>query len=359
MKLKNMFYAILAILVSASTLTSCEKDPVIEKVKVTSGVYVLNSGKFKLNNASISYYDVNTKAVTPDIFYNVNNRGLGDTGQDMLIYGSKMYASVYNSGLIEVLDANTAKSIKTIKLKDDAGNPRSPRTITAANGKIYIVLYDGYVASMDTANFNITKTIKVGANPDGSVISGNKLFVANTGGMTPGRDKTVSVVDLAKFEETSKVTVNLNPQTVKADNNGNIFVISNGNYKDIPGKFQRISSDLKTVTDIDINNAKGVDIVDNKAYIYTFEYDENWQAANKRVIVYDCNTNKIITDNILKSNIEKTPYCIDVNPVTKDIYVGDTDYVNNGKMYCFGNDGTLKTTFNVGVNPCKTVFLMK
>ena len=60
-----------------------------------------------------------------------------------------------------------------------------------------------------------------------------------------------------------------------------------------------------------------------------------------------------------QSNIEKTPYCIDVNPVTKDIYVGDTDYVNNGKMYCFGNDGTLKTTFNVGVNPCKTVFLMK
>ena len=69
MKLKNMFYAILSILVSASTLTSCEKDPVIEKdVKVTSGVYVLNSGKFQLNNASISYYDVNTKAVSPDIF---------------------------------------------------------------------------------------------------------------------------------------------------------------------------------------------------------------------------------------------------------------------------------------------------
>ena len=170
-----MFYAVLAILLSDSTLTSCEKDPVIEKdVKVTSGVYVLNSGKFQLNNASISYYDVNTKAVSPDIFYSVNNRGLGDTGQDMLIYGSKMYASIYKSGLIEVLDANNAKSIKTIKLKDDAGNPRAPRSITAANGKIYIVLYDGYVASMDTINFNITKTVKVGANPDGSVISDNK-----------------------------------------------------------------------------------------------------------------------------------------------------------------------------------------
>lgn len=358
MNSKKILYSLLAAVITLSVFTSCEKETENKKIEVKSGIYVLNAGKFKNNNSSITYYDLNTGFSTGDIFLDKNERGLGDTGQDMLIYGSKMYASIYKSGIIEVIDPKTAKSIKSIKLKDDKDNVRAPRSINAANGKIYIVLYDGYVAAMDTATYSIEKTVKVGANPDGSVISNNKLYVANTGGMVEGRDKTVSIINLATFEEIKKVTVNLNPQMVEADNQGNIYVVSNGNYKDIPGKFQCISNDEK-VTDIDIKGAKGFDLVDNKAYIYTFDYDEKWQAINKKIIVYDVIANKIISNNIVKTEIIKTPYSIDVNPRTKEIYLGVTDYVNNGKMYCFDNQGNQKYTFTVGINPCKTVFTNK
>ena len=62
---------------------------------------------------------------------------------------------------------------------------------------------------------------------------------------------------------------------------------------------------------------------------------------------------------IASTAIAKTPYSIDVNPVTKDIYIGETDYSNTGKMYVFGQNGTLKFTFPTGVNPTKIIFLTK
>jgi hypothetical protein len=46
-----------------------------------------------------------------------------------------------------------------------------------------------------------------------------------------------------------------------------------------------------------------------------------------------------------------------VNPINKDVFIGETDYVNTGKMYCFGADGALKYSFVTGVNPAKTVFI--
>jgi hypothetical protein len=65
-----------------------------------------------------------------------------------------------------------------------------------------------------------------------------------------------------------------------------------------------------------------------------------------------------LTDNVIATTtLDKTPYGINVDPVSKNIFVGVTDYVNNGKMYCFGEDGVLKYTFTTGVNPTKVVFI--
>lgn len=355
---KRFFAAILATLLSATFFVACDSTPeVIEDIDVTGGVYVLNAGKYKSNNASLTYFDFRTQFATGDIFLDKNNRGLGDGGQDMIVYGSKMYVSMYGSALIEVIDPKTAKTIKSVPLKGEGETVHQPRTLTAANGKVYIVLYDGYVAQMDTTTFAIQKKVKVGLSPDGSVIANNKLYVANTGGMyRPQRDKTVSVIDLAKFEEIKKIEVNLNPQDLAADSRGNVYVRSNGDYTDAnPGKFQRIKTN-DAVEDIDIKGAQGFDVYQDKAYIYTFDYDENWQATNTKIVVYDVINNKVISENIAKSPIEKTPYSIGVDPKTADIYVGVTDYVNNGKMYRFGNNGELKSTFTAGVNPCKAVF---
>jgi len=243
-------------------------------------------------------------------------------------------------------------------MKNDAGTSSSPRSLTSANGKVYVVLYDGHVAQLDTVSLSVEKTIAVGANPDASVISNNKLYVANTGGMAATYDNTISVINLSTFTETKKIVVNLNPGTIKADSYGDIYVVSKGDYNQVPGKFQRVEAGTDKVTDIAVT-VKNFDIVGDNAYISNFDYDAAWQATNKTIAIYNVKNEELINTNIITTDIIKTPYCITVDPVSKDIYLGVSDYVNNGKMYCFTSNGILRFTFLTGVNPAKVVFITK
>ena len=351
MKTKNLFKFLMLTAVAVPFLSSCDpktNEPV-QTPKISTGVFVLNEGKFQKNNASLAYYDFLTGFGSNDIFLDKNNRGLGDTGQDMIKYGSKLYIAVYGSNTIEVVDATSGVSFKFLTLQ-------SPRSLTAANGKVYIVQFDGHVAQMDTITCSIDRTITVGSGPDKSVIANNKLYVANTGGLST-KDSTVSVVNLSTFTETNKILVNLNPSgNIKADSYGNVYIVSNGNYGSIPGKFQRIEAGTDKVTDINVA-VKGFTIDGDYAYIYNFSYDSNWQAISKKISVYDVKNDKIVSDSLATPSIIKTPYCIAVNLVTKDIYLGVTDYSTAGKMYCFGQDGSQKFTFTTGVNPSKLVFI--
>lgn len=358
MNTKKLFSYLLAIVSIIPFLSSCDDKKEIENVEISTGVYVLNAGKFNKNNATITYYDFTSGFATTDVFAQKNGRILGDTGEDIIQYGSKIYIAVYQSSLIEVVDPKTMASIKSIPMVDANGNATKPRTLTCANGKIYIVLYSGSVAQMDTTTYAVEKTIAVGANPDKSVIANNKLYVANTGGMAAVKDSTISVINLSSFTEEKKIRVNLNPSgDLGVDSQGDVYVQSNGNYADIPGKFQRIEAGTDKVTDIAVG-VKGFTVYKDKAYIYNFDYDASWQATNKKIIVYDLKNEKTENENIISTTIDKTPYGIDVNPVTGDIYLGVTDYSNMGKVYCFGNDGKEKFTFTAGLNPAKFLFLI-
>src|SRR5476651_1246364 len=209
-------------------LSACTKD----KNNVTpstptaqrAGVYILNQGNYGSGNGTLTYYDYTTKTLTADIFSKVNGRTLGDTPNDIKIYGSKMYITVDVSGTIEVVDAKTAKSIKQFSQKTGSTS-REPRSIAFNNGKVFVSQYDGTVAVIDTTTLTIDKYITVGRNPEQMVVSNGKLYVANSGGLSFGNpDKTVSVIDLSTYTETKKITVIANPGSIGADGYGNVYV---------------------------------------------------------------------------------------------------------------------------------------
>lgn len=355
------FYGYVLTVVTLLFFISCENnDKEEETPTISTGVYVLNAGKNKNNNASITYYDFSTNTATADVFARINQRGLGDTGQDILKYGSKLYISVYQSSLIEVVDPATCKSLKSISLTDATGNATKPRSLACANGKIYIVLYNGAVAQLDTATLSVDKAISVGANPNRSVIVNNKLYVGNSGGAATVKDSTVSVIDLTTFKEEKKIVVGLNPYgDMGADSQGDVYVLSKGNYKDIPARFQRIEAATNNVTTINLS-MQGFTVYADKLYSFDFIPDSNSKATlgSVKVAIYDLKNEKLISSNIINSSlVEKTPYGIGVDPATNNIYLGTTDYVNSGIIYCFGSDGSLKYTFMAGINPCRFFFL--
>ena len=363
MKTKKILVSFLLSTAITAFFSSCESttdEPQVNPT-ISTGAYVLNEGQYQSNNASLSYYDLTTSTATGDVFTAKNNRGLGDTGQDILKYGSKVYIAVYKSSLIEVLDATSGVSEKTIPMLNVTGQPSSPRSFAAFNGKVYITLFDGHVAQLDTTTLLVEKTISVGSNPDGIVVANNKIYVANTGGLAAKKDSTISVIDPVSFTVTKNIKVVINPSVIRADAYGDLYVISLGNYSTIPFTLQRIqAATSEQVTIIPGLKPYNLTIDGDIAYMYSYDYDANWDPTNKTYTTYNVKTEQVVNAAFIPTAaIAKTPYSIDVNPITKDIYIGETDYVNMGKMYVFGQDGSLKFSFQTGVNPRKTIFLSK
>ncbi len=351
--MKNVKQIILTATAALSfILISCHKDKSTPQpaTPVTDGFYILNQGLFNANNSTLSFYSYSTKAVSADVFSAANARGLGDTGNDIEIYGSKMYIVVNVSSTIEVVDPKTAKSIKQIKLFNGATG-REPRYVAFYKGNAYISSYDGTVAVLDTATLGVSKNITVGRNPEQLVVANGKLYVANSGGLDyPNYDKTVSVIDLATGTVTKTLTVADNPQNVGTDNNGNVYVLSAGNYGDVGPSLAVIDDNtdvVKSQTDFD---GSGMVVQGDNAYFIT---------STGTIKVYNVKTQTVTTDNfITDGTVITTPYSLAVDGGTGEVFVTDAkDYTSAGAVYAFDKSGKKEYSINVGITPGKLAFL--
>lgn len=347
---KSLFLLVLL----AVSFTACKKKPVTPDNTTIdlNGLYILNEGVWEHNNSSISYYNLDNNTCTADIFTSVNNRGLGDTGNDLQRYGSKLYCVVNTSENVQVMDLYTAKVVGTVPLVG-----KSPRRICFDGPKAYVSCFDGTVVRIDTASLVVEATVAVGPNPEGVCITNGKLYVANTGGYNaPNYGTTVSVIDLAAFSVVKNISVIENPNRLfLAPNQQDIYLISNGNYFDISPRLQKISTATDEVVrtfDFDITNMA---FFGNKAYLYSY----NYSTEAYTIQVMDLSSEMIVNEQFISDNTSlNTPYGIAVNPKNGDVYVTDAhNFTVNGDVYCFGQDGKKKFSFEVGVNPSGMVFL--
>ncbi|MDR0368154.1 MAG: hypothetical protein LBH82_03315 [Bacteroidales bacterium] len=342
------YQIVFAFIALGVTLFSCRKPEPDAPEDATYNVWVLNEGIWNMNNAGITAYNTSTQQRLGDIYQHVNRRGLGDVANDILVYGSKAYIVVNNSNRIDVVDKNTGVSIKQI-----SGSASQPRCLAACNGKIYASYYSGVVAKIDTALLQIEATVSVGRNPDGICAANNKLYVCNSGGLDfPNRDNTVSVIDLDAFSEIKKISVRINPTSAKANRNEEVYVVSNGNYEDIPPCLQRINvhtDEVEKTFELEVVN---FDIYNNAMYFYTYNYSTQKSSYQ----IFDLQKESITNTQFLSGTLPKTPYGIYINQSNGEIYITDAlDYSSTGDVYCFHADGTKKFSFEAGRCPKKVV----
>lgn len=316
---------------------------------VGGGVYyVLNSGDWNSNNSSLTMYDASTGEAAQNFFERQNGRLLGNTANDIVVYGSKMYIAVAGESTIEITDLD-AKSIKQVECG------AQPRYMACAGGKVYVSYYDGYAARLDTATLEVEAKVEVGRNPEQLAVVGNKLYVANSGGMdynTPvGYDKTVSVIDLTSFEEVKKINVVLNPAVVVPFENG-AFVASYGNYADVPSTLQCIDASDDAVSVLEgCSNMTEICCSDGVLYGFFSKYDANWNATITYAS-YDI-ASKEVDSSWIKENELPVPY--KVCSAGEFVCVTSSDYLNDGDVYMYDTDGVLVKKIAVGLNPVKMV----
>lgn len=353
------------LLIFLFNLSACREDEQIflsDSVEVTlpmvgtriKGFYQLNEGNMGMNRASLDYFDYGTGVYTRDIFSERNPeivKELGDVGNDIKVYGQKVYAVINVSNLIVVFDVRTARRIKEIEVPNC-------RYLAFWKDKVYVSSYAGpvqinpnaeigFVAEIDTASLEITRKVSVGYQPEEMVVHNGKLYVANSGGYrAPNYDRTVSVVNLETLEEEKKIDVAINLHRMVIDRRGDIYVSSRGDYMFTSPNLYVIDSatdEVKQCLDIPVG---GMWLDDDKLYYYSVAFNMTSGRNEVTYGILDTRTKKQISNRIITDGTEKEimlPYGIAVNPETKEIFMTDAqNYVVTGFVYCFSPDGKLK-----------------
>ena len=331
------------------------------------GFYLLNEGNMGSNKATLDYYDYTTATYKRNIFAEANpdiTQGLGDVGNDLRIYGNRLYAVINCSNLIEVMDATTAKHIGQLNIPNC-------RYLTFANGYGYCTSYAGpvqigntqigYVAKFDTATLRIVDTCHVGFQPDGLEVVGNRLYVANSGGyLAPDYDSTLSVIDLASFKQVATIPVAPNLHRVQADHLGQLWVSSRGDYFDTPSRLfcLSLSSTTNSLDTLNIPVSNFCILGDSLYYISTEYSYETYEDVISYGIV-DIRTHQLLTTYLITDGTTLVkPYGIAVHPTTREIYITDAgNYVTPGMLYCFSPQGILQWSVRTGDIPSAICFL--
>jgi DNA-binding beta-propeller fold protein YncE len=375
--MKKLMYAILPFLL---LLASCREEfevftPEVVPVALPEytsiqGFYVLNEGNMGSNKSTMDYFDYTTGEYHRNIYGAANPtvpKELGDVGNDIRIYGSKLYAVINCSNKIEVMDKFTAKRIGQINIPNC-------RYIRFHEGYAYVTSYagpvelnpeykqTGFVAKIDTATMQETARCLVGFQPDELEIVGNKIYVANSGGyMFPNYERTVSVIDIPSFTEIKRIDVARNLHRLRADRYGKLWVTSRGDYYTQPSRLYYIDTKNDQLVD-SINVAVSNFHLDGDSlYLYSVEWSYITMSNTITYGIVDVANRQLVSRNFITDGTDKKiriPYGIMVHPHTKDIYVTDAkNYVSPGTLYCFDRDGRQKWSVRTGDIPAHLVFL--
>ena len=232
--MKKYLLGLAVLLMGTAVMTSCSDDndgPETYLQEYSTGAYVVNSGNmYNKIESSLTAIDYASSTATQNVFKAANGRTLGNTANDGIVYGNKIYLAVDQSNTIEVIDKTTKKSIKQINTTELLGNAEGaePRHIIADGGKVYFTTYGGYVAAVDTTDFALQKKWQVGSYPEGLVIGKGNLYVANSNYGAGGGN--ISCINLANDNVETKNIEGVNNPTSIYYAAGLLYVLDNQYY---------------------------------------------------------------------------------------------------------------------------------
>lgn len=127
--MKNIALYIL-IIITLSTIVSCRKDEHIVVANTSgfpevyprfknSGMYLLNEGNMGSNKSTLDYLDFLNSIYIVNCYPERNPtvvKELGDVGNDIQIYGNRLYAVINCSNKVEVMDARTGIRIGQVEI---------------------------------------------------------------------------------------------------------------------------------------------------------------------------------------------------------------------------------------------------
>ena len=375
--MKKYLLGLAVLLMGTAVMTSCdpaEDDPETYLQVYSTGAYVVNSGNmYNKIESSLTAIDYASSTATQNVFKAANGRSLGNTANDGIVYGNKIYLAVDQSNTIEVIDKKTKQSIKQIKTTELLGNAEGaePRHISADGGKVYFTTYGGYVAAVDTASFALQKKWQVGSYPEGLVIAHGNIYVANSNYGKGGGN--ISCINLSNDNvETKNIEGVNNPTSIYYASNV-LYVLDNPVYGPAPdyaatgenalravsfaeGESQKVADGSNAVC-VTPGATTRMDVVRPYFYVLNAPFGSTPSVS---VLVAGSTQPQALT----LSEMPVSPCGIFADPLNGHIFVlsyrlgdsGYADYNGNGYVVEYDSAGQKQHEYETGVGSCAMFF---
>ena len=334
-------------------------EPTIDPVEKVN--YILNEGHWGANNASIArfghpYYGI----IQEDAYLENNGKQMGDVANAMIEEDDNIYVLLNGSKYVARLDIMLKEQAR-YTFPDGEGEPRC---MEVEDDYAYVTQYGGQVTKLNIKDMTLAGTFKGGDNLEGVVEKDGKLYVANSYAVDGSNNwvynKEVFIIDAKTMTLEKTIEVVENP-TKMYEIDDKIYLISQGNYADVPGALQVIDTKTGTSNKLLNDATKITEGLNGLIYGVRATYDANWQLSNS-FFTYNPSTGAISETSFLKdapsSFSTDAIYLLEVDEKTGFIYIGTTDYQNTGTIYTFDKEGKLFQTFDSGgVNPSAMIFI--
>lgn len=350
-----------------------DEDTGVPSVEEThfDGLYILNEGNMGSNRCTLDYLDLSGKDSTIHYYRNIyaernpsTVKELGDVGNDIGIYGSKLWIVVNCSNKVEVCEARSTRRLGQVNIDNC-------RYLAFDGGFVYVSSYAGPVQvaencplgrvyKVDTLTMQKVDSVVVGYQPEEMAIVDGKLYVANSGGYrVPLYDNRIMVIDLTTFQVIKEIEVDVNLHRLLADSHGQLWVSTRGNYFDVAPALYCLRDD-KVVARLEIPISSMTIVGDSLYYIgTTFSYVDGGYKKDFGIVdvaLQRCSV--AVTFEAPEIKNITLPYGIIVNPHDRDFYILDAkNYVSSGELLHFDADGHFLWRVSTGDIPSRGVFL--
>lgn len=337
-------------------LFSCDKDkgigpqtdfPIEDTLptKVDSSdrvLWILNEGNYNWNNATLSIFNSTQNTINNNVFEQVNNKLLGDVAQSMLHYKNSVYIVMNNSGKVEVLNDTTYASVATIS------GFVSPRYLCLIpNGYAFLSdLYANEISVLNLGSNSIYTSIKTNGWIEKMCYFNGYVYAA---GVNSGY---LYQINSNSFTIDDSLYIGTQPSDVELDTNGNIWVLCLGSGTTTSSLVKVNITSFEVELSLSFPNtsdyAHSLVMNGDKTKLY-FIYKDIFEMS-----IYDTN---LASDYVI-SGCGVNYYTLYIDPKSNDIYVTDAiDYVQEGIVYKYDENGKLLTKFKTGIIPGAMLFV--
>lgn len=314
------------------TLFSCKKEesPTPDIHTSSNGMVICNEGNFNWANASLSYYDIGTGALSNNVFESANGEKLGDICQSATFINDKLYVVVNNSAKIEVLNMDNFEQITTIT---GFASPRYIQQVSAS--KAYVTdLYANKVWIVDMNDHTISGSIPLSGWTEEMVLKNDRVYITNL------ERKYLYVVDISSDQVVDSIEVGTEAGSLVMDNQGTIWCTRSGdaNSGQSPALVSLVNDSI-SVYELPLASTPS-------KLVYNTEQQQLY-FLNGAVSRFDI-TSKELTLNFIPAN-DRILYGLGMDD--DRLYVSDVkDFVQPSTIYVYDVAGNQKSTFNVGIN---------